>query len=133
MEFETGKDNKKWVFLAEMLGTMILIVAVNYGGSSDGLAYALAQFGGFVLFGQVSMAHFNPAVTFATLIKCGLNKDNFILTSVILGAQTLGAILGIFWVRMSITVDEGTIESNNVNELAVDEGFASYGSSGLKI
>ena len=42
MEFPEGKNHKLLVCLAEILGTMILIIAVNFGCESGGTAPALA-------------------------------------------------------------------------------------------
>jgi glycerol uptake facilitator-like aquaporin len=69
MEISGGKKFKGKVCIAEIIGTFILIVAVNYGVASGGSAPALAQFADCLLIGPISNAHINPAVTIGVLIS----------------------------------------------------------------
>ena len=126
MEYPNGKDNKKWVCLAEVFGTFVLTVSVNYGSQSGGIAPALGQFACCILIGPISNAHINPAVTMGTLLYLGISKDNFLFTLAIWLAQLIGAILAMLWVRMSITVDSGEITSPNIANLEIDGGFLDW-------
>jgi glycerol uptake facilitator-like aquaporin len=68
MELPGGKQHKGKVCIAEIIGTLILSVAVNYGVNSGGKAPAIAQFADCLLIGPISNAHINPAVTTAVLL-----------------------------------------------------------------
>jgi len=83
MEIPGGKQNKARVCIAEIIGTFILSVAVNYGVASGGSAPALAQFADCLLIGPISNAHINPAVTVAVLIVQGFTRENIIFTVMI--------------------------------------------------
>jgi glycerol uptake facilitator-like aquaporin len=104
MEVPGGKQFKGKVCIAEIIGTFILTVAVNYGVKSGGTAPALALFADCLMIGPISNAHINPAVTAGVLIVQGLNKENLIFTTMIWISQLIGATLGVLWVRYSSVV-----------------------------
>jgi aquaporin Z len=88
--------------VAELIGTFILVgvgsLSILSAGASSVPATLIVPFGfsfallaGIVLFGQISGAHFNPAVTLAAWIDRRLNLVNAIGYLV---AQAIGAVLG---------------------------------------
>lgn len=104
MEIPGGKQYKGKVCIAEIIGTFILIVGVNYGSASGGSAPALAQFADCLMIGPISNAHINPAVTIGVLLTQGLTRENCIFTLMIWLSQFIGATLGVLWVRFSAVV-----------------------------
>ena len=94
-------------FLAEVIGTFIVVVLATGSvvvdaklGGSLGLPFiAFAPFVGVVvgvyLFGRISMAHFNPAVTLGFLITKHISKRMFFLYLV---AEVTGALLASLFV-----------------------------------
>lgn len=95
--------NKK-IFFAELVGTFIVIVfatgSVVLDAKLNGtlglpfiaIAPAIAVAIGIYLFGRISMAHFNPAVTVAFLITKHLKRKKGLLLIYLL-AEILGGIL----------------------------------------
>lgn len=73
MELKYQKQSKLLVCIYEMIGTAILIIMFNWSAEThDRIAsYALTLFIVILLFGPVSGAHFNPAVTIAVLFQEG--------------------------------------------------------------
>jgi aquaporin Z len=104
MEISGGKEFKGKVCIAEIIGTFILTVAVNYGVKSGGTAPALAQFADCLLIGPISNAHINPAVTIGVLLTKGITRENSIFTLLIWMSQFIGATLGVLYVRFSAVV-----------------------------
>jgi aquaporin Z len=98
-------------FLAELIGTFIVVVfsagSVVIAAKSGGVfGIAFIAFAPFVgvgisvyLFGKISMAHFNPAVTIAYLITKHLQKN---LLAYYLGAEIIGALLASLFVKYAI-------------------------------
>ncbi len=100
-ELELSDTKKR--FLAELIGTFVVVVCATgsvvanaQSGGKIGLWYE--AFAPFVavsvmvfLFGKISMAHFNPAVTLAFLITKHMPAR---LLPVYLGAELIGAFLG---------------------------------------
>ena len=98
-------------FLAEVIGTFIVVVLATGSvvvdakmGGSLGLPFiAFAPFVGVVvgvyLFGRISMAHFNPAVTLGFLITKHISKRMFFLYVV---AEVTGALLASLFVSSVI-------------------------------
>ncbi|CAN5608441.1 aquaporin [soil metagenome] len=98
-------------FLAEVIGTFIVVLSATGSvvidaklGGTLGIAFiAFAPFVGVAigvyLFGKVSMAHFNPAVTIGYLITRHISTKEFFYY---LGAEILGAILASIFVRQII-------------------------------
>ena len=97
-------------FVAELIGTMILIllgngvvanvVLKNTKGNSGGwivitTGWALAVFTGVVIAGPYSGAHLNPAVTIGLAIS---GKFSWAQVPVFVLAQLIGAMLGVFLV-----------------------------------
>lgn len=95
--------NKK-IFFTELVGTFIVIVFATGSVVLDAklkgalglpfiaIAPAIAVAIGIYLFGRISMAHFNPAVTVAFLITKHLQR-NKILFLTYLAAELIGALL----------------------------------------
>jgi glycerol uptake facilitator-like aquaporin len=93
--------------LAEFLGTVLLLAAVvgsgimgvNLSGGNDGIAL-LANAGAtagalyvlIVLFGPISGAHFNPAVSLAMRLRGELSSRD---TALYIGVQIVAAIIGV--------------------------------------
>jgi glycerol uptake facilitator-like aquaporin len=69
---EKLQENKLIVCLAEIFGTAILMVSVNFGTKAAGLQVGLAQFACCLLIGTISGAHINPAVSLAVFMSDGL-------------------------------------------------------------
>jgi glycerol uptake facilitator-like aquaporin len=73
MEVPGGKDNKISVCLHEAFGTMLLLLAINWGAASGNVAEAVCVtiFVAFVLTANASGAHLNPAVTLGVTVLYG--------------------------------------------------------------
>ena len=110
-------------FLAEVIGTFIIIVlAIGYvvldaklNGALGIPFVAFAPFVGVVicvyLFGKISMAHFNPAVTLGFLITKHITKR---LVALYLPAEIIGALLGSLFVKYA-TGSDALLGSNSPN------------------
>ena len=104
-----SSDQKK--FFAEVIGTFIVVVLATgsvvldakFGGTLGIPFIAFAPFVGVAicvyLFGKISMAHFNPAVTIGFLITKHLRKNQLLYY---LAAEILGAFLGSLFVKYLI-------------------------------
>ncbi len=113
------------IFVAEILGTMLLILmgngvvanAVLKGTKGNGAgwieittAWALGVFIGVVVAGPYSGAHLNPAVTIALAVA---GKISWAIVPEYLAGEMIGAMLGAFFVwvfykdHFKITDDEG--------------------------
>ncbi len=115
-------DNQK-KFLAEVIGTFIVVVLATGSVVIDaklngalGIPFiAFAPFVGVAigvyLFGKVSMAHFNPAVTLGFLITKHITKRLVILY---VTAEITGALLGSLFVRYAIG-SEAFLGANSPN------------------
>ncbi len=101
-------------FLAELIGTFIVVVSATGSvvidaklGGIFGISFiAFAPFVGVAicvyLFGKISMAHFNPAVTIGYLITGHLKKNLLIWYLV---AELTGALLASIFVKYAIGVE----------------------------
>ena len=97
-------DKNTKIFLAELIGTFTIIVfatgSVVLDAKLNGvlglpfiaIAPAIAVALGIYLFGKISMAHFNPAVTVAFLITKHLERKKGLLL-IYLFAEIIGALL----------------------------------------
>jgi aquaporin Z len=98
-------------FFAELVGTFIVVTSATGSvvldaklGGTLGIPFiAFAPFGGVAigvyLFGKISMAHFNPAVSIGYLITKHLPKN---LLPCYLGAEIIGALLASVFVKYVI-------------------------------
>lgn len=98
-------------FVVEVIGTFIVVVLATgsvviddkLGGFLDISFIAFAPFVGVTigvcLFGKVSMAHFNPAVSLGFLITRHINYRQFLYY---LGAELTGALLASLFVKYLI-------------------------------
>ena len=87
------------VLVAELLGSAVMIIAVNNAGkgaeSYQAVGVGMALFSLICLFGGISGGHFNPAVSFGVWIARGkLLSDLGFLCMIILG-QLIGGLLAI--------------------------------------
>ncbi len=110
-------------FLAELIGTFIVVVSATgsvvidakLGGIFGVPFIAFAPFVGVAicvyLFGKISMAHFNPAVTIGYLITGHLKKNLLIWY---LAAELTGALLASIFVKYAIGV-EANLGANSPN------------------
>ena len=99
------------IFIAEVIGTFIVVVLATGSVVIDarlngilGLPFiAFAPFIGVAvgvyLFGKISMAHFNPAVTIGFLITKHITKIQLLYY---FSAEILGALLGSLFVKFMI-------------------------------
>jgi len=73
MEVAGGKDNKLRVCLHEAFGTMLLLLAINWGAASGTIAESacVTIFVAFVITGAASGGHLNPAVTLGVFCLYG--------------------------------------------------------------
>jgi aquaporin Z len=102
-------DQKK--FIAEVIGTFIMVVLAAGSVVIDaklkgelGIPFiAFAPFVGVAIgvyvFGRISMAHFNPAVTIGFLITKHITKIQLLYY---LAAEIIGALLGSLFVKYTI-------------------------------
>ena len=103
-------DTKKR-FFAELIGTFVVVVCatgsvVANAKSSGSIGLWFEAFAPFVgvsamvyAFGKISLAHFNPAVTVAYYITKHITRRQIL---VYLAAETIGAFLGILFVKFAI-------------------------------
>jgi aquaporin Z len=120
--FKKLSSNKR-KFIAEIIGTFIVVVLATGSvvidaklGGVLGIPFmAFAPFVGVAigvyLFGKISMAHFNPAVTVGFLITKHISKYQLLLY---FAAEITGAILGSLFVKFIIG-NEANIGSNVPN------------------
>lgn len=118
MEVPGGTSNKIVVCLCELMGTAFLIIAVNWGHTSNGglntpVSVGLTVFGMAQIFGPISGGHFNPAVTMGMFIKeLGQPTNNvswgynLIFAIGIIMCQLIGAILGVTIVSLGMSLSE---------------------------
>jgi glycerol uptake facilitator-like aquaporin len=111
LRFTNKLNTTQKKFFAELVGTFIVVVCATgsivldakVGGALGVSFIAFAPFVGVAicvyLFGKVSMAHFNPAVTIGYLITKHLPKN---LLACYLGAELIGALLGSIFVKYAI-------------------------------
>jgi aquaporin Z len=121
-------------FLAEVIGTFIVVFCATGSvvfdakiGGILGIPFiAFAPFIGVAvsvyLFGKVSMAHFNPAVTIGYLITNHFPKN---LLAVYIGAEIIGALLASVFMKFAIGTEAnlGTNTPNNIISLPVIFGI----------
>ena len=100
-------------FIVEVIGTFIVVVFATGSVVIDaklngvlGIPFiAFAPFVGVAigvyLFGKISMAHFNPAVTLGFLITRHISKGQLLLY---FGAEIIGALLGSLFVKYALEV-----------------------------
>ena len=110
-------------FFAEVIGTFIVVVfatgsVVIDAKLSNSLGVPFVAFAPFVgvtigvyLFGRISMAHFNPAVTVGYLITRHLRRELFFYY---LSAEIIGALLGSLFVKYIIGT-EASLGANAPN------------------
>ena len=110
-------------FVAELIGTFIVVVLATGSVVIDaklngilGLPFiAFAPFVGVAigvyLFGKISMAHFNPAVSVGFLITKHITKKLFVLY---LLAEIIGAVLASLFVSIAIG-NEANLGANSPN------------------
>ena len=109
LQLKNKLDKNKKIFFAELIGTFTVIVfatgSVVLDAKLNGalglpfiaIAPAIAVAIGIYLFGNTSMAHFNPAVTVAFLITKHLERKKGLLLIYLL-AEILGGILASFFI-----------------------------------
>ena len=110
-------------FIAEVAGTFIVVVlatgSVVIDAKTNGILgipfIAFAPFVGVAvgvyLFGKISMAHFNPAVTVGFLITKHITKTQLLYY---LGAEVIGALLASLFVKYTIGT-EAFLGANSPN------------------
>ncbi|MGZ5509441.1 MAG: aquaporin [Nitrososphaeraceae archaeon] len=118
-------DKNTKIFLAELVGTFIVIVFATgsvvldakmngaLGLSFIAIAPAIAVAIGIYLFGKISMAHFNPAVTVGFLITNHLQKKQQLFLTY-LAAELIGALLASIFI-FSIMGNEVNLGANAPN------------------
>ena len=106
MEVKGGDSNKIAVCISEMIGTALLLMALNLSGpdgSTDAQAVSGSIFISIITFGQISGGHFNPAITIAVWFKMMMfdrhqiisNISNLLFALLIIISQILGAMFGV--------------------------------------
>lgn len=110
-------------FIVEFIGTFIVVVLATGSVVIDaklngipGIPFIVfAPFVGVAigvyLFGKISMAHFNPAVTLGFLITKHITKNQLFLY---FGAEIMGALLGSLFVKYAIG-SEANLGANSPN------------------
>ena len=109
LQLKNKLDKNKKIFFAELIGTFTVIVfatgSVVLDAKLNGalglpfiaIAPAIAVTIGIYLFGKISMAHFNPAVTVGFLITKHLERKKGLLLIYLL-AEITGAVLASFFI-----------------------------------
>ncbi len=117
-------DKNTKIFFAELIGTFIVIVFASGSVVLDAklngalglpfiaIAPAIAVAVGVYLFGKISMAHFNPAVTVGFLITNHLERKKLLL--VYLLAEIIGGILASIFI-FSVMGNEANLGANTPN------------------
>jgi len=117
-------DKNTKIFFAELIGTFIVIVFASGSVVLDAklngalglpfiaIAPAIAVAVGIYLFGKISMAHFNPAVTVGFLITNHLERKKLLL--VYLLAEIIGGILASIFI-FSVMGNEANLGANAPN------------------
>jgi aquaporin Z len=118
-------DKNTKIFFAELIGTFIVIVfatgSVVLDAKLNGalglpfiaIAPAIAVAVGVYLFGKISMAHFNPAVTVGFLITKHLERKKELLIVYLL-AEIIGGILASIFI-FSVMGNEANLGANAPN------------------
>jgi glycerol uptake facilitator-like aquaporin len=128
-------------FIAELAGTLLLLAIVvgsgvmgeTLSGGNNAIALlgnTIATGAGLVIliliFGQISGAHFNPAVTLAFLIRGDISPRRAFL---FVGAQIIGAILGVWLAHLMFDVpvlQEGAKARSGIGQVT-GEAVATFG------
>jgi len=127
-------------FIAELIGTFILVVFAtgsivvdskmngNLGISFIALAPFIGVAIGVYLFGKISMAHFNPAVTVGYLITKHITKIQLVYY---FAAEITGALLGSLFVKYVIgnNANLGANSPNYVFPIPLIFGIETLGSA----
>ncbi len=112
LKYKLDKNTK--IFFAELIGTFIVIVfatgSVVLDAKLNGalglpfiaIAPTIAVAIGVYLFGKISMAHFNPAVTVAFLITNHLQGKQKLLFLTYLAAELIGGLLASIFIFVVI-------------------------------
>ena len=120
-------DKNTKIFFAELIGTFIVIVfatgSVVLDAKLNGalglpfiaIAPAIAVAVGVYLFGKISMAHFNPAVTVGFLITNHIERKKELLMVYLL-AEIIGGILASIFI-FSVMGNEANLGANAPNYL----------------
>ena len=97
MEVPQGDKMKGTVCLYEGIGSMFLLLAINLSASSGHGATVISIFifAAIILFGGISGAHFNPAVTTGVFVYLPEKGKNAPFYALILLSQILGATIGV--------------------------------------
>jgi glycerol uptake facilitator-like aquaporin len=88
MEIYAAKDNKFIVFTYEMLGTCMLVFAINmqYGETFGVFGIAFMLFAWLLIGGPITGAHFNPAVTLGVYLSNTKWQEDFTMLLITLFA-----------------------------------------------
>lgn len=123
MRISSRLTSTKKIFLAELIGTFVVVLLATGSvvldakmGGTLGLAFvAAAPFAGVAamvyLFGKISMAHFNPAVTLGFLVSGHVKMSQL---PVYLGAEIIGALLASLFV-LAFIGSEANLGANAPN------------------
>jgi aquaporin Z len=122
-------DKNTKIFFAELIGTFIVIVfatgsvvldaklngalGLPFIAIAPAIAPAIAVAVGVYLFGKISMAHFNPAVTVGCLITKHLERKKELLIVYLL-AEIIGGILASIFI-FSVMGNEANLGANAPN------------------
>jgi aquaporin Z len=122
-------DKNTKIFFAELIGTFIVIVfatgsvvldaklngalGLPFIAIAPAIAPAIAVAVGVYLFGKISMAHFNPAVTVGFLITNHLERKKGLLMVYLL-AEIIGGILASIFI-FSVMGNEANLGANAPN------------------
>ena len=108
MEVPGAKNNKVAIFFFEAVGSAFLVAAYNWTSASGPvlhvLGVAFTYFALYSMFGQISGAHFNPAVTLAVMISKKLELYNVFIALGMIVFQLIGGGIGGFIARMGYTI-----------------------------
>lgn len=97
MEIYAAKENKLIVFVYEMMGTAMLVYAINmqYMETFGVFGIAFMLFAWLLIGGPITGAHFNPAVTVGVYISNKHWQEDVNMFLITLMAEFTGGIFGI--------------------------------------
>ena len=100
MEVKLGKTRSLNLLIREMIGTAMLLSAINISGGNAKAVAGTIFAAIMTLAGPLCGGHFNPAVTIGVLVSEGI-AENFKMAIAIIISQIIGGFAGVGLARMT--------------------------------